>query len=45
MAVARDTDMEPANETSFGVIVPPFGVIVGVLTVVFFEPVEVVDAE
>ena len=38
MASASDTDVEPANEA-------PFGVIVGVLTVVFFEPVEVVDAD
>jgi hypothetical protein len=30
--------MEPANEA-------PFGVIVGALAVIFFEPVEVVDAE
>ena len=38
MASASDTDVEPANEA-------PFGVIVGVLTVIFLEPVEVVDAE
>ena len=37
MAVASDTETEPANG-------PPFGVIVGVLTVVFFEPVAVAVA-
>jgi hypothetical protein len=31
VASASDTEIEPANA-------PPFGVIVGVLTVVFFEP-------
>ena len=33
---ASDTDIEPLNE-------PPFGVIVGVLTVIFFK--SLVDAE
>ena len=35
MASASDTEIEPANG-------PPFGVIDGVLTVVFFEPLELV---
>ena len=32
MASAKDTEIEPANA-------PPFGVMVGVLTVIFFEPI------
>ena len=35
VATSRETDMEPLKAA-------PFGVIVGVLTVVFFEPVAVV---
>ena len=35
MAVASETESEPANA-------PPFGVIVGVLTVIFFEPFSVI---
>ena len=37
MALANDTEIEPANG-------PPFGLIAGVLTVVFFEVVAVVVA-
>ena len=35
MALANDTEIKPANG-------PPSGVIVGVLAVIFFEPLEVV---